>query len=90
MVVEGHLLPLILLFLPLLPLLVLSPSGVRFQMGLLSYDLSTVTFVLGVMAYFGVSWLTIAVILLIAYAWLNVNLQVGGQCKGGLAGVSIL
>lgn len=47
-----------------------------FQMGLLLYDMTTATFILGVFALFGFSIVSILVPMMVAYAWLNVNLQV--------------
>lgn len=45
-------------------------------MGLLVYDMATIAFVSGIVAFFGFSLVTAFVPLLVAYAWLNVNLQV--------------
>lgn len=45
------------------------------KMGLLLYDLATLAFVLGVFAFFGLSLTAVAVPILVAYAWLNVHLQ---------------
>lgn len=47
-----------------------------FQMGLLLYDLSTTSFLLGLWSFFGLSVVAVVVPVLLAYAWLNVNLQV--------------
>ncbi|CAM9774132.1 unnamed protein product [Ectocarpus sp. 6 AP-2014] len=44
-------------------------------MGLLLYDLSTVSLVLGLWTFFGLSVVAVVVPLMLAYAWLNVNLQ---------------
>ena len=60
-----------------LSLCVCVPSCFYFlQMGLLLYDLTTAAFVLGVLAFFGLSLTAVAVPVLVAYAWLNVHLQV--------------
>ncbi|CAN0512522.1 unnamed protein product [Ectocarpus sp. 12 AP-2014] len=45
------------------------------KMGLLLYDLSTVSLVLGLWTFFGLSVVTVVVPVMLAYAWLNVNLQ---------------
>ncbi|CAN0175152.1 unnamed protein product [Hapterophycus canaliculatus] len=45
------------------------------KMGLLLYDLATMSLVLGLWAFFGVSAMSLVAPALVAYAWLNVNLQ---------------
>lgn len=49
------------------------------QMGLLLYDLATISLVLGLWAFFGVSVMSLVAPALVAYAWLNVNLQVSSK-----------